>query len=131
MERLKERIQLALKALRAFQEVLLLENPTEVERDAAIQRFVFSFEACWKAVKQFLYDKEGIDVGSPKGVIRSSREIGILSDEETIIALKMVDDRNLTVHTYNEELAVEIFGNLHKYYQLLYNWIIRIEKREY
>jgi len=33
-----------LKALNAFNEVLLIANPTNIERDAAIQRFEFSFE---------------------------------------------------------------------------------------
>ena len=129
MDRLKERIQAALKALNAFNEVLLITNPTNIERDAAIQRFEFSFEACWKAVKQFLYTIEGIDVGSPKGVIRSCREIGILSDDETVLALKMVDDRNLTVHTYNEEIARQIYHHLHQYYQLLVDWLQRIDNR--
>jgi nucleotidyltransferase substrate binding protein (TIGR01987 family) len=123
MERLLERLQLANKALIAFHEVLQLENPSSIVRDAAIQRFEFSYEACWKTGKQYLYDVEGLDIGSPKGVIRSFREVGIFSDNETIHALKMVDDRNLTVHTYNEELSVEIFKKLPLYYQILQQWM--------
>ncbi|MEJ8765453.1 MULTISPECIES: hypothetical protein [Oceanobacillus] len=40
----------------------------------------------------------------------------------------MVDHRNLTVHTYNEELAVEIFNSLGEYYKLLREWIDDIKK---
>lgn len=119
MDRLMERMKMATKALNAFHEVLLIKHSSTIVRDAAIQRFEFSFEACWKAAKQYLYDVEGLDVGSPKGVIRSCREVGIFSDEETVLALKMVDDRNLTVHTYNEELANEIFKNLPRYFYKL------------
>lgn len=72
---------------------------------------------------------EGIDIGSPKGVIRTSREVGIFSEEETIQALKMVNDRNLTVHTYNEDLAIEIYSHLYSYYALLEQWMKRIEKK--
>lgn len=129
MERLHERIGVAKKAINAFHEVLKIEEASDIERDAAIQRFEFSFEACWKASKQYLYDIEGIDIGSPKGVIRSSREVDILSENETILGLQMVNDRNLTVHTYNEELAVKIFENLPQYYELLRNWMNRLDRK--
>ncbi len=77
MERLKERIQVAKKALDAFEQVLNLEEDSTIIRDAAIQRFDFTFEACWKATKQFLFDVEGFDVDSPKGVMRAAREVNI------------------------------------------------------
>ncbi|MDO6449130.1 HI0074 family nucleotidyltransferase substrate-binding subunit [Oceanobacillus profundus] len=126
MERLYERLKSTEKALSTFYELVIITEPTTVERDAAIQRFEYSFEACWKTAKQYLYDVEGIDIGSPKGVIRSSREVGIFSERETILGLNMVDHRNLTVHTYNEELALEIFASLPQYYQLLRKWVERI-----
>src|SRR5699024_9361964 len=112
MERLFERLHLANNALNRFGELAEIEKPSTIERDAALQRFEFSLEACWRAGKQFLIDVEGLDIGSPKGVVRSTREVGIFSEEETILALHMIDDRNRTVHTYNEKLAMEIFRNL-------------------
>ncbi len=93
----------------------MIDQPNDIERDASIQRFEFTFEACWKVGKQYLYDVEGIDVGSPKA--------------ETILGLEMVNDRNLTVHTYNEEIAVEIHSHLREYYNLLESWIVRMENR--
>lgn len=119
MERLLERIQVAQTALDRFTEAMTIHHPTELERDAIIQRFEFTFEAVWKAAKQYLYDVEGIDNGSPKGVIRSCRELGILDDQQAICALQMVNDRNLTVHTYNEALAVEIYSRMRDYQPVL------------
>ncbi len=55
---------------------------------------------------------------SPKAVMRSYREIGLFDDEETILALNMVNDRNLTVHTYNEEVAIRIHSNIKYYFPL-------------
>ncbi|WP_205621078.1 nucleotidyltransferase substrate binding protein [Salsuginibacillus kocurii] len=95
MEGLRQRLEVAETILASFQQLALLTNPSEIERDAAIQRFEFSFEACWKAAKQFLYDMEGLDVGSPKGVVRSCREVQLLDEEEAMLALEMVNDRNL------------------------------------
>ncbi|TCP24935.1 nucleotidyltransferase substrate binding protein (TIGR01987 family) [Scopulibacillus darangshiensis] len=128
MERLRERLKSALRALKSFEQLVAIEEPNDIERDAAIQRFEFTFEACWKAAKQYLYDVEGVDVGSPKGVIRRCRDVGLLDSGETTLALKMVNDRNLTVHTYNEEVARKIHTNLKDYFPLLAHWVQRMEK---
>lgn len=129
MERLKQRIETTNSALTTFEEVLLIEKPSSIERDASIQRFKNSFEAQWKLAKQFLRNIEGIDLGSPKGVIRSCLEVGILNEEETINALEMVDDRNLTEQTYNEGLAEEIYKRLAGYSTLLRKWWVSIKER--
>jgi len=129
MERLQQRIKAANRALTSFGQLVVLEQPNDVERDATIQRFEFTYEACWKAAKQFLYDVEGVDVGAPKSVIRSSRQIDLFDEGEAILALNMVNDRNLTVHTYNEEVAIKIHTNIKRYYPLLMSWIERMESR--
>src|SRR5690625_4841078 len=128
MERLRERIQVAKKALATLLETIEIKEPSSIVRDASIQRFEYSFEACWKAGKLYLFDHEGLDVGSPKSVIRSFREIGIFSEQETILGLNMVNDRNLTVHTYNEGLAEKINKNIPKYFTFMDNWIERMEQ---
>ncbi|MGD7043145.1 nucleotidyltransferase substrate binding protein [Jeotgalibacillus proteolyticus] len=68
-------------------------------------------------------------LGSPKGVIRSCREVNLLQEDETTLGLKMVNDRNLTVHTYNEEVAMLIQSNLTTYYHLLEKWMEQIRDR--
>jgi nucleotidyltransferase substrate binding protein (TIGR01987 family) len=117
MGRVLERIQAAEKALATLKEPAYLEAPTPVERDAAIQRFEYTFEAFWKALQTYLREVEGLEGGSPKGVFRLARGAGLLLDEEARLA--MVDDRNLTVHTYNEALAQAIFRRLPHYTRLM------------
>ncbi|KHD05247.1 nucleotidyltransferase [Candidatus Thiomargarita nelsonii] len=118
MERLKKRLEVAKKALMTLQE---LENKPEskMRRDATIQRFEYSFEAMWKAAKQYLNDIEGLDLGSPKGVIRGCFQVGLLTQAQTRLALAMTDDRNLTSHTYNESLADNIFSKIKDYHTLM------------
>ena len=123
MERLRERLQTADKALARFAEAMAVDNPNDLERDATIQRFEFTFEALWKAAKLFLLVHEGIDTASPKSVIRACRESGVLTEQEARQALLMADDRNLTVHMYNEPLAVEIYGRLRLHYPLMCQWL--------
>lgn len=112
MERLRERLDVAQKALATLQEALAEKNPTVIVRDAAIQRFEYTFEAVWKAGQAFLRRQEGLDVGSPKGVMRSLFQTGYLNEGQTELGLKMVDDRNLTSHTYSEGLSENIFKEL-------------------
>ena len=122
MERLLEKIAMAEKALGKLAEAADIGKPSELERDAIIQRFEFSFEAAWKAAQAYLRVVEGLDIASPKGVVRSCRELGLLTESETAQCLKMADDRNLTVHTYNEPLALAIYERILGHRYLLVKW---------
>lgn len=128
MDRLEIRLDAAKRALTQFNETL--EMPfTTIVRDATIQRFEFTFEACWKVAQHYLREKEGIDVNSPKAVARASLQQGLLSEKETHHLLKMADDRNLTVHVYNEPLAAAIFKRLPEHFRILKMWVEKIENR--
>ena len=129
MERLKERLSVARRALSSLEELLALEHPSRVERDAAIQRFEYTCEALWKAAQRYLLIVEGLSIGSPKGCIRACRDVGLLTDEQAVVGLEMIDDRNLTVHTYNEALAERIYRNLSHYIGLLTAWLKAMEGR--
>ncbi len=129
MERLRERLSIAQRALESLRELSDLEHPSQIERDAAIQRFEYTCEAVWKAAQRYLSVSEGLRLGSPKSCIRACREVGLLTDEQASLCIEMVDDRNLTVHTYNEMLADEIYGNLNQYEPLLTIWLEALKKR--
>lgn len=123
MGRTRERLTLASQAIERLGELASLTAPTPVERDAAIQRFEFSVEATWKAAQAFLMESHGLTPASPKAVVRSCHDVGVLVAEDAREALQMIDDRNLTAHTYNEALAQAIFGRLARYAPLLRRWI--------
>ena len=129
MERTLERLATARKALRSLQTLALDENVSDIVRDAAIQRFEYTFEAVWKAAKMYLSVIEGLEIGSPKGVARACFQVGILSEAEVRLSLEMIDDRNLTVHTYNEGLARQIFSKLAGYADLMDRWLEEMEER--
>lgn len=129
MERLNERLRLGSRALGQLEELARRSDLSLLERDAAIQRFEYSFEAVWKAAQLYLREVEGVEVGSPKQASRAAFRVGLLNEEETREALRMADDRNLTVHTYNEELAKEIASRLHGHAALLRTWLDRMLAR--
>lgn len=129
MDRTRERLSVAARALASLRELALLREPSAVERDAAIQRFEYSFETCWKAAQRFLLEREGNDVGSPKAAVRASREAGLIDEDEAASALAMADDRNLTVHTYNEALARAIFSRLAQHLVVMERWLAEMRTR--
>ena len=128
MEKIQERINTAQRALTKLHELAVKPDLSDVERDALIQRFEFSFELLWKCAKEYLYVVEGIDAASPKKVIRCCRELGMLDDRQTQEALQMVDDRNLTTHTYDETFAKAVVERIRSYDPLLQFWLGQVDK---
>ena len=118
MEKLERRIKEAENALATLREVLR-EPYTVIVRDATIQRFEYTFEIFWKLLKEYLYAHEGIDSNSPKSCFREALHVSILNEEQTITCLEMTDDRNLTAHTYVEEVAEGIYAKIRGYCELM------------
>lgn len=79
-------------------------------------------EATWKAVQVYLRLVEGVEVGSPQRAARESLVCGLLSEDEARRAPDMMDDRNLTSHTYHESLAVGIAARLPDHATVLERW---------
>ena len=105
MDRLRQRLSVAGQGAATLRELEVRTAPSKIERDTAIQRFEYTFEATWKAAQRFLAVVEGVEAGSPKSAIRACHEAGLLQSAHAEQALARPDNRNLTAHTYNEGLA--------------------------
>ena len=101
------------RATSELKDYLTIQAPSKVERAGIIQGFEFCYELFWKAFQKKAAS-EGLIVGSPKQSIKSAFAMGIIKDEA--LWLKMIDDRNLTVHTYNEALSIEIYLRVRSLY---------------
>jgi len=117
------------KALQRFAEALAEDQSNPLAIDGSIQRFEFCFELGWKLIKKMLMDVEGVEALSPKKALQSAYQLGWIEDQQAW--LKMLNDRNLTSHTYREEYAQEIYAQLPlhlKQMQLLQNHLIAVIK---
>jgi len=103
------------KSLQRFEEILKKEKSVEV-CDSAIQRFEFTVELAWKTVQKFLLEQD-IICRSPKECVKEAFKFGLVADDPRWV--KMFDDRNLTVHTYDEKTAEEIYNRLPQYLEIL------------
>ena len=111
-------------ALVRLNEALEAEK-TELNRDASIQRFEFCYELMWKSLKHKLKDS-GLICSAPKSCFKEAFSQGWIKHEA--IWLDMLSDRNLTTHTYDEELAIKVFKQLPGYYQAMLELIIKIKQ---
>jgi len=118
LERLESRTKETEKALKTLGEIWN-EPYSVIVRDATIQRFEYTFEAFWKFLRDYLSEYEGIRSNSPKSCFREALSAGLISEEQTVACLEMTDDRNLTSHTYIEELAEQIYRKIESYCKLM------------
>ncbi len=85
---------------------LAIQDPDVVQRAGMVQFFEMCFELSWNVLKDYLEEQGFTDVRSPRAAIKKAFEIGLISDGT--VWLKGLEDRNLTSHLYNEQVAKEI-----------------------
>lgn len=105
-ERLTERIADYLKAL-AQLEKAAQQPKDEFLRDSVIQRFEFTHDHAWKMLKLRL-EGEGIEARTPRETLQEALQAGFIIDGNAWSELQKM--RNLTSHTYREQLADEVYA---------------------
>jgi len=115
MERLKIILDSFENALKSLEDISN-EPFTIIVRDATIQRFEYTFEVMWKSVKIFLREREGLDCYSPKACFRELQSVRKITITDTETLLEMADMRNLTSHTYIEQVAQDIYQRVNSLY---------------
>jgi nucleotidyltransferase substrate binding protein (TIGR01987 family) len=101
------------KALLSLEAIYL--KPIQDDRsniDATIQRFEFTFELAWKFLKDYFFERD-IELNYPKEVMQQAFNVNLINNED--VWIKMLKDRNMTSHTYNEKLADEIYLRIKLY----------------
>lgn len=105
------------KAFRFLEQTVAIAQPSDAERAGLIQFFEMTFELAWKMLKDYL-EAEGFSVISPRATIKQAFQAGLLDDGH--VWLEALTDRNLTVHTYEESLALAVEQSIKtRYYPAL------------
>lgn len=115
-KRWSERIDDLERAISRLAEAI--EDSKKIElstlRDGVIQRFEFTIELSWKALKFYL-NSEGVEEATtPKSTIREAFRYKVI--ENIDIWIKMLDDRNQTSHMYSLSTAEVIYENIVREY---------------
>ena len=87
--------------------------PIVHNRDKAglIQAFEFTFEIFWKTFQKLAPDA-GLEAASPREALQAGAKLRLIAADEIDDWLQMLQDRNLTSHTYNVVVADEILARL-------------------
>jgi nucleotidyltransferase substrate binding protein (TIGR01987 family) len=129
--RWKQRLQQFTKAEQRLSEALLdgYDALSRLEQEGVIQRFEYTFELAWKALKDLLF-YEGFDVKSPREVIRQAFEAEYLNEDDTETALDALEKRNLLTHTYEESTMLEALELIEGQFQPMLNRLLKtLQKR--
>ena len=129
MERVGRRLAEAEAALATLEEAVKVASRSDIERDSAILRLIYTFEAIWKSCQALLAHLEDIEVGSANTAIRAARRLGWLSDDDAEAARNIGKDRNLAVHMYRGQLGAEIERRLAGHAALLRRWLDALRQR--
>ena len=111
--RWKQRFQNFEKAFLLLKKAVSIDNPSEVERAGLIQFFEITFELSWKLMADYL-EELGFVANSPRDAIKFAIQAEIIKKGH--LWMDALKDRNLTVHTYEEEAALVIEKRIKEYY---------------
>jgi len=122
-----EKINQWQKALNTFK-VAIIKSPSDIERDGAIQRFEYNFELAWKTLKAVLEYLGVEDSKSPRKALQSALINGYINVDDEWIWIKMLEDRNRTAHTYNEQTAEDLYAEFPVYYKKMEEVLSKLKK---
>ncbi|MBI2343824.1 MAG: nucleotidyltransferase substrate binding protein [Deltaproteobacteria bacterium] len=93
------------KAYRLLEQARGIVHPSPAERGGLIQFFETVFELSWKTLKDYL-EAQGLTAGTPREAIKHAFQIDLIDDGQQW--MKMLEDRHLTAHTYDEATSLKV-----------------------
>lgn len=91
---------------------------SDLEEQGLIKAFEYTYELAWNTMKDFLTYKGVTDIYGSRDSIRQAFSSGLIHDGD--MWMDMLQSRNKTSHTYNEETAEEIAQAIQKQYYPLF-----------
>lgn len=108
--RWKQRFSNYCKALSNFCSAVELAKKrplSDLEKQGVIQSFEFTQELAWKTLKDFIeYQGSSSQIFGSKDAVRFAFSLGIIDNGD--IWMDMIESRNSSSHTYDNETADEI-----------------------
>jgi nucleotidyltransferase substrate binding protein (TIGR01987 family) len=88
-----------------------------LEEQGLIKAFEYTYELAWNCMKDFYENQGETGIQGSRDTLQLAFKRGLIKDGENW--MQMLQDRNRTSHSYNEEIADQIAANiLSTYYDL-------------
>lgn len=101
------------------------KSPLEIT--GTIKCFEYCYELSWKTMRKILEKMGLVNINSPRTTFTAAFNNGLITNLDTWI--HFIELRNLTVHTYDSDLAEDVFFKLPQFEQHLISFISTIKKR--
>ena len=101
----------------------------ELILEGLVQTYEFTYELALNTTKDFLIYGGHAELNGSRSVIKQALQDGIISDGHAW--MDAIEDRNLTSHTYNEEIAKAVATQICLKYFFLIEDLFNYFKNEY
>lgn len=115
--RWEQRFENYLKALLQLENAVKLSEErelTDLEKQGLIQAFEFTHELAWNVIKDYFFFQGNSEIIGSRDATREAFKVGLVQDGEGW--MEMIQSRNKTSHTYNEDIASEIAEKIIEWY---------------
>lgn len=100
----------------------------ELIKEGLIQRFECTHELAWNVMKDYALFQGNSTIGGSRDATREAYKLQIIENAD--VWMDMIQSRNKTSHTYNVEIANEIFGKIiREYFQLFLDFQKTMEEK--
>lgn len=79
---------------------------SKLEQQGLIQGFEFTHELAWNTLKDFLETRGAAEIFGSRDTTRAAFTAGLIDQGE--VWMQMIQSRNQSTHTYNEEMMTQI-----------------------
>ncbi len=94
------------KALAQMKDFMSEPQLNHREEQGLVKAFEYTYELAWNTLKDFLEYQGVAEIVGSRDAFRKAFAEGVLDDGR--VWMRMIESRNKTTHTYNEETAKEI-----------------------
>ncbi len=114
-----QRLENYSKALRKLEEAVnLIPSVSDLAtidllKDGLIQRFEFTQDLSWKVMKDYLEYQGETNISGSRDAFRKSLAAGLIDNPLWLDTIKI---RNLTSHTYDEEITSSVYNSIIRTY---------------
>jgi nucleotidyltransferase substrate binding protein (TIGR01987 family) len=115
------------KANSSLHEAASAQPRTDIVVAAIIKNFEFNYELSWKSMRRLL-EHHGIPTSTPRQSIAESYRKQFIQHET--VWLSMIEDRNLTVHTYDEAFARQMADRICNSYLFVFDDFLKFLETE-
>lgn len=93
-------------------------NPIDIVKEGVIQRFEFTHELAWKVMRDFLQYEGYQNINGSRSATREAFNKDLI--EHGQLWMEMIDSRNKTVHTYDDNILETEFRKIVNVYVPLF-----------